>query len=93
MDFQPPPFDAQAAPADGADAEELVTVDDVSRPVCRFIIKLFDIFSMDEYNTLCGWKTTGDSIVIKHVAHFSKFVLPKYFKHNNFSSFVRQLNM
>ena len=35
----------------------------------------------------------GTTFVVKDQAKFSTDILPKYFKHGNFASFVRQLNM
>jgi len=67
---------------------------DTKKPnIPGFLTKTFEIFSNEEYSDLCGWGENGDTIVIKKVAEFSATVLPKYFKHSNFQSFVRQLNM
>ncbi|KZO92847.1 winged helix DNA-binding domain-containing protein, partial [Calocera viscosa TUFC12733] len=40
-----------------------------------------------------AWTDMGASFVVSSVTEFSKTVLGSHFKHNNFSSFVRQLNM
>ena len=38
------------------------------------------------------WSTKGDHFIVISPNKFSKTVLPRYFKHSNWTSFVRQLN-
>ncbi|KAI9322361.1 HSF-type DNA-binding-domain-containing protein [Dichotomocladium elegans] len=46
-----------------------------------------------EIQHLISWSETGDLFRVYNPTIFSKNVLPQYFKHNNWQSFVRQLNM
>ena len=39
-----------------------------------------------------GGKTVN-IFFVKNVCIFTEKILPKYYKHNNYSSFIRQLNM
>ncbi|KAJ1797277.1 Heat shock transcription factor, partial [Coemansia sp. RSA 2399] len=42
---------------------------------------------------LIRWSESGNSFFVKRREEFANEVLPRFFKHNNLSSFVRQLNM
>jgi len=61
-----------------------------SKKLNRFIAKTYLIVNSDE-STAC-WVHGGKSFVILDPKKFSKTVLPKFFKHNKLTSFVRQLN-
>ena len=58
-----------------------------------FLVKLYKILNENEYNSFIHWSPDGLSIIISDTIGLTKKVLPKFYKHHNFASFVRQLNM
>ncbi|XP_022237869.1 heat shock factor protein-like isoform X2 [Limulus polyphemus] len=58
-----------------------------------FLIKLWKLVDDPSCDDLITWSEDGMSFIIIDQAQFAKDLLPKYFKHNNMASFVRQLNM
>ncbi|KAK4482295.1 hypothetical protein RD792_009447 [Penstemon davidsonii] len=57
-----------------------------------FLTKTFDMVDDLSSNDIVSWNRGGQSFVVWDPHAFSTSLLPRYFKHNNFSSFVRQLN-
>ncbi|XP_038654627.1 heat shock factor protein 1 isoform X8 [Scyliorhinus canicula] len=61
--------------------------------VPAFLTKLWTLIEDPDTNELICWSASGNSFHVFDQGRFAKEVLPKYFKHNNMASFVRQLNM
>ena len=59
----------------------------------RFLLQLYQILEDDNYKDIIHWGENGKYFVIENVHDFTEKILPKYYNHNNYSSFVRQLNM
>ncbi|KAG5371884.1 Heat shock factor protein [Yarrowia sp. C11] len=58
-----------------------------------FVFKLWNMVNDPAYDEYIRWMHDGKSFQITGREQLEKIVLPRFFKHNNFSSFVRQLNM
>ncbi|KAK7345412.1 hypothetical protein VNO77_16016 [Canavalia gladiata] len=61
-------------------------------PVPPFLTKTFELVDDPILDPIISWGSTGGSFVVWDPLEFARLVLPRHFKHNNFSSFVRQLN-
>ena len=64
-----------------------------AQEIPSFLIKLYQILESNQYKDIIDWDETGKLFIIKNLNGFCEKVLPIYYKHNNYSSFVRQLNM
>lgn len=60
--------------------------------IAGFVSKLYRMVNESTSN-LIQWGADGTTFLVTKPEEFSRHVLPHFFKHNNFSSFVRQLNM
>ncbi|CAB3989399.1 heat shock factor 1 isoform X3 [Paramuricea clavata] len=65
----------------------------ISSGVPAFLAKLWKLVDDPSSDHLISWSQDETSFIVHDQVTFSRDILPKYFKHNNFASFVRQLNM
>ncbi|KAF6144648.1 hypothetical protein GIB67_006140 [Kingdonia uniflora] len=73
-------------------AEEPSASKDAAIP--PFLSKCYDMVEDPETDKTVSWSSNGGrSFVIWDMMSFQKELLPNYFKHSNFSSFMRQLNI
>ncbi|WOL12671.1 heat stress transcription factor A-2b-like isoform X1 [Canna indica] len=61
-------------------------------PVPPFLSKTYELVDDPALDAVLSWTPAGRSFVVWDPVEFGRAVLPRHFKHNNFSSFVRQLN-
>lgn len=57
-----------------------------------FLIKTYELVDDPATDHIVSWSDDNNAFVVWRPPEFAKEILPNYFKHNNFSSFVRQLN-
>lgn len=57
-----------------------------------FLSKTYDLVEDERTNEIVSWSNGNNSFIVWDPQKFAINLLPKFFKHNNFSSFVRQLN-
>ncbi|RWW35257.1 hypothetical protein BHE74_00059837 [Ensete ventricosum] len=60
--------------------------------VAPFVAKTYEMVDDPSSDVLIRWGKTNNSFVVVDPNDLSHFLLPSFFKHRNFSSFIRQLN-
>ncbi|KAI6686007.1 hypothetical protein NL676_031920 [Syzygium grande] len=66
---------------------------DRGAPLAPFLSKCYEMVEDEAADPIISWGSAGDTFVIWDITQFTLQLLPHYFKHSNFSSFMRQLNI
>ncbi|CAH9114256.1 unnamed protein product [Cuscuta epithymum] len=67
-------------------------MDEASNALPPFLAKTYEMVDNSSTNPIVSWSQNNKSFIVWNPPEFSRDLLPRYFKHNNFSSFIRQLN-
>ncbi|KAM1032978.1 hypothetical protein FF1_036535 [Malus domestica] len=57
-----------------------------------FLCKTYEMVDDASIDSIVSWSASNKSFIVWNPPEFARDLLPKFFKHNNFSSFIRQLN-
>ncbi|KAK8487639.1 hypothetical protein V6N13_063012 [Hibiscus sabdariffa] len=57
-----------------------------------FLTKTYEMVEDPSTDSIVSWSASDKSFILWNPPEFAKELLPRFFKHNNFSSFIRQLN-
>ncbi|KAL1328795.1 hypothetical protein AAHE18_13G398200 [Arachis hypogaea] len=57
-----------------------------------FLAKTYEMVDDPSTDPIVSWSASNRSFVVWNPPDFARDLLPRFFKHNNFSSFIRQLN-
>ncbi|XP_002982987.2 heat stress transcription factor B-4 [Selaginella moellendorffii] len=94
QNFRLPSFCLRARMELSFDTSEggLLAVDSHRSVPAPFLTKTFHLVDDSSTDDVVSWSEDGTTFIVWRPPEFAKDILPNYFKHNNFSSFVRQLN-
>lgn len=57
-----------------------------------FLSKTYEMVDDCTTDPIVSWSSSNKSFTVWNPPEFARVLLPRFFKHNNFSSFIRQLN-
>lgn len=57
-----------------------------------FLTKTYEMVDDPSTDSVVSWSANNKSFIVWNPPEFARDLLPRFFKHNNFSSFIRQLN-